>query len=689
VANEAAADLASVLVADGPQVLAECLVELGNRLTQREALGWLGVTGFRSQLGRRVEHLLSLKRGTWRPLDPWRSVLAKALGALAVVALTLFGTAWALPQSVTQGENMKTIRQSWKQSLAAFALLASANLERAPAEPPSENNPLRPASAPSLAATEARESSAIEIEAKATELNHETGEFTARGNVRVRSGRFELSAEEIHGNQRTGVLTPKGETWVRFFREASGSEPVAMEYVTVDSGGKVVASRPVWDLSAKEGSMDEAREKLTLRGGTLRMGEARLTADTLTFDPKERALTAAGNVQLKVLPDRISLPQPDPRMMERYGLAPRALASAAAPAVQPAPPVSTAAPAAQNAPQMDPRMMERYGLKPSSGAAALADNRPSVEENKRRMMLRYGLKPRDPANTPAAVASSSGIQGGGGFGGGREGGAPKSDGVLDARLDQIRFDEVVFEAIPLPDVLQYLNQESRSRDPEKKGVNFLINPNTVAAASAPAVDPTTGQLMPGPAAEPLDMNSVLVRFNLPLQDVRLKDVLDAIVKVADKPIQYTVEDYAVVFSQDAEATPPSTGVALAPTPPRVLAVRTFKVATNNFAAGLEHAFGVKLEPVTGPADVGRSKQMQSALQQLLTQLGISMNVPGKAVFYNELTGVIMVRATPDDLEIVKAAIETLGGSANDSEAARATPMSEEMMRRYGLLPSRR
>ena len=270
------------------------------------------------------------------------------------------------------------------------------------------------------------------------------------------------------------------------------------------------------------------------------------------------------------------------------------------------------------------------------------------------------------------------------------GGPPRPGSVLDAKLDQIRFEEVVFEGLSLPTVLQYLNEQSRERDPEKKGLNFLINPNTVAAAPAPAVDPTTGQLVAVPAAEPLDMGSVMVRFSLPLRDVRLKDVLDAVVKVADRPIHYTVEDYAVVFSQNAETALPSPGMAPAPPPERVLSVRTFKVATNSFAAGLEHAFGIKLEPVTGPADVARSKQMQSALRQLLTQLGITMEVPGKAVFYNELTGVIMMRGTMEDLEIVAAAVETLGGSGTDSEGVATSPrMSEEMMRRYGLMPARR
>jgi hypothetical protein len=263
--------------------------------------------------------------------------------------------------------------------------------------------------------------------------------------------------------------------------------------------------------------------------------------------------------------------------------------------------------------------------------------------------------------------------------------------ALDGKLEKILFDEVVFDALPLPEVLKYLNEESRKRDAEKKGINFLINPNVAAgAAPPPLLDPTTGNLIPAPTPEPLDMNSVLVRFNLPLRDVRLKDVLDAVVKVADKPILYSVEDYAVVFSQNSEATGSSTGVALAPSVAPPLTVRTFKVDTNNFAAGLERAFGIKLEVGAQPSDVGRSKQMQSALRQLLTQLGISMDVSGKAVFYNDLTAVIMVRATSDDLEIVKAAIETLGGSTNDAEGTALAPQMNEVMRqRYGLSPARR
>src|SRR5437867_3584695 len=61
-ASETAADESSLLVRDGPRVLAECLVTFGGRLTRRQPAGWMGVEGggFRSGLGRRVERLLRL-----------------------------------------------------------------------------------------------------------------------------------------------------------------------------------------------------------------------------------------------------------------------------------------------------------------------------------------------------------------------------------------------------------------------------------------------------------------------------------------------------------------------------------------------------------------------------------------------------------------------------------------------------
>src|SRR5207245_4963635 len=87
-ASETAADEASLLLANGPGVLAECLVELAAQLTQRRSFACPGLdgNGFRSGLGRRVDRLVNLNGRSWRPPDRLRSILAKTVGPAALIA---------------------------------------------------------------------------------------------------------------------------------------------------------------------------------------------------------------------------------------------------------------------------------------------------------------------------------------------------------------------------------------------------------------------------------------------------------------------------------------------------------------------------------------------------------------------------------------------------------------------------
>jgi hypothetical protein len=142
-AGEAAADEASLLVADGPAVLAACLVALGARLACPGRPGWVRMAGggFRSGLGRRVERLLRLGGQTWRPPGQARARWALTLGAAALLGGAVLSTAWARPQAFHQGDvPMKTMQRAWRRSLAGallFAALApTADAPRAEDPPP-------------------------------------------------------------------------------------------------------------------------------------------------------------------------------------------------------------------------------------------------------------------------------------------------------------------------------------------------------------------------------------------------------------------------------------------------------------------------------------------------------------------------------------------------------------------------
>ncbi|MHB8902760.1 MAG: M56 family metallopeptidase [Thermoguttaceae bacterium] len=126
-ASELAADEASALVPDGPDVLADCLVQLGRRLGARPRLGLVAAegTGLRSGLARRVERLLKLDQAapTFPPRGDFR---ARAATLLAMILLTIPCTLWAQPSpSFAKGEEtMNVLKRSWRQSLAAAALTA-------------------------------------------------------------------------------------------------------------------------------------------------------------------------------------------------------------------------------------------------------------------------------------------------------------------------------------------------------------------------------------------------------------------------------------------------------------------------------------------------------------------------------------------------------------------------------------
>ena len=158
----------------------------------------------------------------------------------------------------------------------------------------------------------------------------------------------------------------------------------------------------------------------------------------------------------------------------------------------------------------------------------------------------------------------------------------------------------------------------------------------------------------------------------------MADVLDAIVRVADHPVQYAVEDYAVIFSLRADGNFVHWAERAVGQVP--LAVRTFHVDSNTFVAGLESAFGIKVES-KGKGD-SQSRKIQSGLRELLAQLNVTLD-GNKAIFYNELTGTVMVRVAADDVDVIQAAIETLGGQPTGTYAAGYAPGAVPLPPGYG------
>jgi len=174
--------------------------------------------------------------------------------------------------------------------------------------------------------------------------------------------------------------------------------------------------------------------------------------------------------------------------------------------------------------------------------------------------------------------------------------------MIYSKLDHLRIDSISWPdaGLPLSEVIRYLTEQSKLRDPDKKGINFLFNPNVEsgstgqpggagAGAGLPGqIDSTTGLPAAAPAAggapggAPETADATTINIKLTLNDVSFQDLLNAIVLVSDHPIKYSVEDFGVIFS----------GKPSGPEPP-VLEVRVFRVDPNTFYEGL---LGVSLVP---------------------------------------------------------------------------------------------
>lgn len=144
------------------------------------------------------------------------------------------------------------------------------------------------------------------------------------------------------------------------------------------------------------------------------------------------------------------------------------------------------------------------------------------------------------------------------------------------KLDNITLGDTTYDGLQLNQVIEALGRDAKNRDPDKRGINIIIAPNADPQASAaPAVDPATGlPVAPVAGGGEGDLGSTTIRIVPAVSGLTLHQMLDVLVKVADRPIKYSIEDYGVVFSARGAETP-------------ALHTRWFRIDPNTFANGLQ------------------------------------------------------------------------------------------------------
>src|SRR5690606_36077591 len=117
-------------------------------------------------------------------------------------------------------------------------------------------------------------------------------------------------------------------------------------------------------------------------------------------------------------------------------------------------------------------------------------------------------------------------------------------------------------------------------------------------------------------------------INPPFSSLRLIDVLNTIVMSADRPIKFTVEEFAVVFSPK---TPE----------PEHLQTRVFRLNPNTFDR-------MKAAHTNVPIPVGsvfnQISGINSVVRDYFEAAGVSLVAP-KMIYFNDRTGMLMIKAT--------------------------------------------
>jgi general secretion pathway protein D len=186
--------------------------------------------------------------------------------------------------------------------------------------------------------------------------------------------------------------------------------------------------------------------------------------------------------------------------------------------------------------------------------------------------------------------------------------------AIASKLDSIRLNSVQYDGVALSDVVRSLASQAKALDPAKQGINFILDETNIT--------------------------SLPITIQPALTNLTMAEVLDAITKNAEKPIKYVIEDYAVVFSLKTDADL------------QRLFGRSFKVDPNVMLSNLGKQ--------TGLTSTNREEETK-ALVKIFSDAGVDLQPP-KGIFYNDRGGVLVVRATKEDLDIVETVIQALNYS---------------------------
>jgi type II secretory pathway component GspD/PulD (secretin) len=487
-ASESAADEASLCVENGPEALAECLVEFGKRLTPRSAASAIGMagSGYTSRLGQRVEALLDMAGGA-EPIKPtFRQTLIRIGGAVLLARVGLTMVACCAPRSVGNAETPLAMTREAiaAQHPAAEIVVAAApepreRIDTAPAKKSSENRPEAARRVESDLTPVQTLKEARQLEQDAV-LFEEGIRLADRGEVANAEAQKRAG---IEGLTRARYAIAKGFFEQRKFPEAIAQMDLLLRFVPKSATGKQYKTYISQTADKHVGCM--ASEEMLAKvpaylankkdvAGLIQNGK--FLYEMRKFDEAKKRLRKAIELDSKAKAAYFYL-----SLIEEA----------------------------------------EYGDEARKRYAAQKQRLAEVER-----AWNEGLPAPAPYFRTNTVNTSL-----------------RRREVILRKLHTIVIDEVRFKNTPLSDVVRFLDEEVRRQDPEKKGINFIINPFLDDLLNSKDPNARLGAA----STNAMPIKNAVINIDLGLRDVLLIDALDAIVKSADKPIRFIVEDYGIVF----------------------------------------------------------------------------------------------------------------------------------------------
>jgi general secretion pathway protein D len=245
-------------------------------------------------------------------------------------------------------------------------------------------------------------------------------------------------------------------------------------------------------------------------------------------------------------------------------------------------------------------------------------------------------------------------------------GGPAASGAILQRLNDIVFPQLEFRNASIADVVVFLSDQSRKLDPQSNGVNIVLGPGIGAEAPPPtAPSPEVGGTPPSALTAPGGGEGARP-ITLSLRDVPMIEALKYITRLGN--LKYLIEPSAVLIVSTNEA-------------PGQMITRTFQLNPGVFVPSMEvtnppsstqrtqttggGGGGVTQTTAaeqSGPSyvlpDLSIAVLSSNQIRQTFIDAGVEFP-PGSALFYYNHNSTLIVRNTPENMELIERVLAVL------------------------------